>query len=199
MKLPSTKIAALAIYCKISKRPLLSLFSQGLCLNTLWKNYDLSICISQTRFKHLIPNSCKMIAILHGFLNIFLKHLLEKRFTSSAASIRFQIQLYFFFLSFYQGTLFGEGTVYTSWILLCNDSKSRHRRIKKQHRYESLTFHKPVICVACWEIYAARAGRVGLMTHLKITGWVLSICHHWVKIGCPFHIILHEDKVTYDI
>lgn len=90
------------------QKNLLSLFSQGFCLNTLWKNYDLSICISQTRFKHLIPNSCKMIAILHGFLNIFLKHLLAKRFTSLAASIRFQIQLYFSFYHFIKVLCLGK-------------------------------------------------------------------------------------------
>ena len=35
--------------------------------------------------------------------------------------------------------LLGEGTANTWWFLLHNDRKSRHRRIKKQRRYERLT------------------------------------------------------------
>ena len=35
-------------------------------------------------------------------------------------------------------SLLAEGTANTWWILFHNDRKSRHRRIKKQHRYERL-------------------------------------------------------------
>ena len=42
-------------------------------------------------------------------------------------------------------TLLAERTTNTWRILLHNDRKSRHRRIKKQRRYESLAWHRPVI------------------------------------------------------
>ena len=54
-----------------------------------------------------------------------------------------------------------EGTANTWWILLHNDRKSWHPRIKKQRRYERLSWSKPVIP------RLDKAGRVGRgRTHL---------------------------------
>ena len=47
------------------------------------------------------------------------------------------LYLTFIYLSI-PSSLLAEGTANTWSILLCNDRKSRHQRIKKQHRYESL-------------------------------------------------------------
>ena len=59
-------------------------------------------------------------------------------------------------------SVLAEGTANTWWILLHNDRKSRHRRIKKQRRHERLRWSKPVIN------RLDRAGRVGLRTHFLL-------------------------------
>ena len=43
--------------------------------------------------------------------------------------------------------LLGAGTANTWWILLHSDRKSRHRRIKKQRRYERLAATQAKLCL----------------------------------------------------
>ena len=66
------------------------------------------------------------------------------------------------------GSLLAEGTANTWWILLHNDRKSQHRRIKKQRRYEHLCrFTSQLYLWVIWGSY--RAGRVGTRTHRTLT------------------------------
>ena len=51
------------------------------------------------------------------------------------------------FVSFCKSSLLGEGTTNIWWILLHNDRKNRHRRIKKQHRYERLRCNTSRLCL----------------------------------------------------
>ena len=67
------------------------------------------------------------------------------------------------------GSLIVEETANTWWILLRNDRKSRHRRIKKQRRYERLRWAH-ASCPLFVVVRLGKAGRVGLKTYLQVCG-----------------------------
>ena len=67
------------------------------------------------------------------------------------------------------GSLLAGGIAKTWWILLHNNRKSQHRRIKKQRRYESLRWAH-ASCPLFVVVRLGRAGRVSLKTKLQVYG-----------------------------
>ena len=92
------------------------------------------------------------VSLLYLFINVFTRylsivwwkryHILTQNSNiqfNMCVSLHHHVFLYltFMYLSI-PNSLLAEGTANTWWILLHNDRKKRHRRIKKQRRYERL-------------------------------------------------------------
>ena len=74
-------------------------------------------------------------------------------------------------LHYIQCSLLAEGTGKTWWILLHNARKSRHRRIKKQRRYERLLYDTSQLLL--WVVGGFRQAPGGwvLERTLYVPGW----------------------------
>ena len=115
-----SKIRAVKYSISFFSRIYLSLFSRGFCQKFCEKNV-----IFYCKFSKFISTS----TTTQNFkILIFLLQKL-RRLTYNA---KFENNRFFI-------GLLAEGITNTWWILFHNDKKSRHRRIKKQRRYERLT------------------------------------------------------------
>ena len=86
-----------------------------------------------------------VVPVYKCFHEAFVKNLVKKvlqlntKFQHSVQHVCIFASPYAFIFNFHvPSSLLAEGTANTWWILLHNDRKSRHRRIKKQRRYERL-------------------------------------------------------------
>ena len=97
----------------------------------------------------------------------------------------------FFFLLFDWGSLCGEVTANTWWILLLNDRKSRHRRTKNKRCYERLCCNTSQVCLWGWRC-VSWAGRVGTMMNLSKTRGFFTFLHR-VTTGWILQVTLHKE------
>ena len=107
--------------------------------------------------KILWKNCSFLLQIFHIYYNT--------EFRRSTYNVKFENNRFFI-------GLLAEGTTNTWWILLYNDRKSRHQGSKSNVAMNAWLPHEPFIPVG-GRGWSSWAGRVGPMTHLNKTGWVI--------------------------
>ena len=149
--------------------------------------------------KHLVldynkPSSCTYLFILVIVYSTFVQSLyIQQLYWWICRSCIVKLNWYYsyavtfvFYFALSFSTRLVEGTTNAWRILLHNERKSRHRRIKKQVCYERICCASSQLCL--WvEEGLGRTWRVGIVTQLWVTGCGVVHMSLWVlKSGCLF-------------
>ena len=141
------------------------------------------------------------VSLLYLFINVFTRYLSKPwwkkcHILTQNSNIQFNmylslhhhmlLYLTFVYLSI-PSSLLVEGTANTWWILLHNDRTSRHRRIKKQHRYKRLRCNTSLIIPVG---YGRVRQRPGDGFFIKFNMWKPSENNNKTSLLFAFCIIL---------
>ena len=157
--------------------------------------HNVFLCLKFYVLFYFYHHSLFNVSLLYLFISVFTRcfsKTLWKRCHISTQNFDIQFSMHvslhhlvFLYLTFMYlsipSLLLAEGTANTWWILLHNDRKSRHRRIKKQRLYESWRCNTSlVIPVGCGRV---RQGSGGWVTGCTFKIYIFKIDSFFIKLN----------------